>query len=97
MIGGLAAVLAIEGGICHRALTLPVLRRFAPPVAADLQSYITTKTFSPALEFLSPVKGPSLEQICVAVGTGQSSPEKGAAQYDSDVIKEAKQLGLPGW
>jgi raffinose/stachyose/melibiose transport system substrate-binding protein len=69
----------------------------APPVASDLQNYITTKTFSPALEFLSPVKGPSLEQICVAVGTGQSSPEKGAAQYDSDVIKEAKQLGLPGW
>jgi hypothetical protein len=34
MIGGLAAVLAIEGGICHRALTLPVLRRLAPPVAA---------------------------------------------------------------
>jgi hypothetical protein len=36
MIGALAAVLAIEGGICHRALTLPVLRRFAPPVAAAL-------------------------------------------------------------
>jgi hypothetical protein len=36
MIGGLAAVLAIEGGICHRALTLPVLRRFARPVAAAL-------------------------------------------------------------
>src|SRR5258706_8184477 len=36
MIGGLAAVLAIEGGICHRALTLPVLRRLAPPVAAAL-------------------------------------------------------------
>ena len=36
MIGGLAAVLAIEGGICHRALALPVLRRLAPPVAAAL-------------------------------------------------------------
>ena len=36
MIAGLAAVLAIEGGICHRALTLPVLRRLAPPVAAAL-------------------------------------------------------------
>jgi raffinose/stachyose/melibiose transport system substrate-binding protein len=69
----------------------------APPVAADLQTYITAKAFSPALEFLSPVKGPSLEQITVAVGTGQTSPEKGAAQYDADVTKEAKQLGLPGW
>jgi ABC-type Mn2+/Zn2+ transport system permease subunit len=36
MIGGLATVLAIEGGICHRALTLPVLRLLAPPVAAAL-------------------------------------------------------------
>jgi hypothetical protein len=36
MIAGLAAVLAIEGGICHRALTLPVLRRLAPPIAAAL-------------------------------------------------------------
>jgi hypothetical protein len=36
MLAGLAAVLAIEGGICHRALTLPVLRRLAPPIAAAL-------------------------------------------------------------
>jgi hypothetical protein len=36
MLAGLAAVLAIEGGICHRALALPVLRRLAPPIAAAL-------------------------------------------------------------
>jgi raffinose/stachyose/melibiose transport system substrate-binding protein len=77
-----------------KGFTLPAS---APPVAADLQNYISAKAFSPALEFLSPVKGPSLEQITVAVGTGQTSPEKGAAQYDADVTKEAKQLGLPGW
>jgi raffinose/stachyose/melibiose transport system substrate-binding protein len=77
-----------------KGYTLPAS---APPVAADLQNYINAKAFSPALEFLSPVKGPSLEQITVAVGTGQTSPEKGAAQYDADVTKEAKQLGLPGW
>jgi raffinose/stachyose/melibiose transport system substrate-binding protein len=77
-----------------KGYTLPAS---APPVAGDLQDYINAKAFSPALEFLSPVKGPSLEQITVAVGTGQTSPEKGAAQYDSDVTKEAKQLGLPGW
>lgn len=77
-----------------KGLTLPAS---APPVAADLQNYITSKAFSPALEFLSPVKGPSLEQICVAVGTGQTAPQAGAAQYDQDVVKEAKQLGLPGW
>jgi raffinose/stachyose/melibiose transport system substrate-binding protein len=69
----------------------------APAVAKDIQAYIDAKTVAPALEFLSPVKGPSLEQITVAVGTGQTPPEKGAAQYDADVTKEAKQLGLPGW
>jgi hypothetical protein len=31
-IAGLAAVLSIEGGLVHRTLTLPVLRRLAPPV-----------------------------------------------------------------
>jgi hypothetical protein len=33
MIGGLAAVLAIEGGLVHRTVTLPVLRRLTAPVA----------------------------------------------------------------
>jgi hypothetical protein len=36
MIGGLAAVLSIEGGLVQRAFALPVLRRLAPPVAAAL-------------------------------------------------------------
>ena len=69
----------------------------APPVATDIQNYITSGHSAPALEFLSPVKGPSLEQITVAVETGQTSAQDGAKQYDADVIKEAKQLNLPGW
>lgn len=52
---------------------------------------------SPALEFLSPVKGPSLEQICVEVGSGITSAKDGAALYDEDVKKQAQQLGLEGW
>jgi raffinose/stachyose/melibiose transport system substrate-binding protein len=66
-------------------------------VANDLQAYISAKATTPALEFLSPVKGPSLEQITVAVETGQTSAKDGASQYDADVTKQAKQLGLPGW
>jgi raffinose/stachyose/melibiose transport system substrate-binding protein len=69
-----------------------------PPAVADLQTYFNAdNTNSPALEFLSPVKGPSLEQITVAVGSGITSPADGAAQYDEDVKKQAQQLGLPGW
>jgi raffinose/stachyose/melibiose transport system substrate-binding protein len=66
-------------------------------VAKDLQAYIDRGAIAPALEFLSPVKGPSLEQITVAVGSGLTPPAEGAAQYDKDVEKQAKQLGLPGW
>jgi hypothetical protein len=32
MLGGLAVVLAVEGGLLHRTLTVPVLRRLALPV-----------------------------------------------------------------
>jgi raffinose/stachyose/melibiose transport system substrate-binding protein len=63
----------------------------------DVAAYIDSGKSGPALEFLSPVKGPSLEQICVATGTGQTAPDAAAAAYDKDVEKAAQQLGLPGW
>ena len=63
----------------------------------DLAAYVDSGNNGPALEFVSPVKGPSLEQITVAVGSGQMTPEEAAAAYDQDVEKQAKQLGLPGW
>jgi raffinose/stachyose/melibiose transport system substrate-binding protein len=69
----------------------------AMQAAKDVQAYIDRKASAPALEFVSPVKGPSLEQITVAVGSGLTPAPKGAAQYDKDVEKQAKQLGLPGW
>jgi raffinose/stachyose/melibiose transport system substrate-binding protein len=69
----------------------------APQAAKDLQAYVDAQATSPALEFLSPVKGPNLEQITTAVATGQTKALAAAKQYDQDVTKEAKQLGLPGW
>ncbi|MFC5824749.1 ABC transporter substrate-binding protein [Nonomuraea insulae] len=65
--------------------------------AKDLQAYVDSGATAPALEFVSPVKGPSLEQITVAVGSGLTPAAEGAAQYDKDVDKQAKQLGLAGW
>lgn len=67
------------------------------PAVKDIAAYIDAGKSTPALEFFSPVKGPNLEQICVAVGSGQMSPQQGASNYDKDVEKQAKQLGLPGW
>lgn len=69
----------------------------APLAAKDLQAYVDAKATIPALEYLSPIKGPSLEQITTAVATGQTKAQEAAEQYDKDVTKQAKQLGLPGW
>ena len=68
-----------------------------PPAVQDLQAYFDSGKTYPALEFVSPVKGPSLEQITVAVGSGINTGSEGAALYDADVKKQAQQLGLEGW
>lgn len=63
----------------------------------DMASYIEAGKVAPALEFLSPLKGPTLEQITVEVGLGMVSPEEGADKYDRDVERQAQQLGIEGW
>jgi raffinose/stachyose/melibiose transport system substrate-binding protein len=69
-----------------------------PPAVADLLPYFQEDgATAPALEFLSPIKGPALEQITVEVGSGIRSAADGAALYDEDVKKQAQQLGLSGW
>ncbi|MFS2030691.1 MULTISPECIES: ABC transporter substrate-binding protein [unclassified Curtobacterium] len=68
-----------------------------PPMIGDLQKYLDDGKASPALEFLSPIKGPNLEKICVQVGSGISSASVGAKQYDDDVVQQAQQLGIKGW
>lgn len=67
------------------------------PAVKDLAAYIDSGNSYPALEFVSPIKGPNLEQLCVAVATGQMSAEEAAANYDLDVERQAQQLGIPGW
>ena len=52
---------------------------------------------APALEYISPIKGPNLPNISVQVLTGQISGKQGAALYDQDVVAQAQQLGLKGW
>jgi len=69
----------------------------AYPAVKDMQPYFDQGKTAPALEFVSPVKGPNLEHILIEVGTGQKTAEQGAKDYDNDVIKQAQQLGLPGW
>jgi raffinose/stachyose/melibiose transport system substrate-binding protein len=68
-----------------------------PPMIKEVQAYIDGDKSAPALEFLSPIKGPNLSQITVEVGTKIKSGEQGAKLYDEDVKKQAQQLGLDGW
>lgn len=69
-----------------------------PPSVADMLPYFQTDGMTaPALEFLSPIKGPALEQITVEVGSGIRPAAEATALYDQDVEKQAKQLGLPNW
>jgi len=68
----------------------------APQATKDLAKLLKGKT-APALEFISPIKGPNLLGICVQVATGQKTAAEGAALYDEDVVKQAQQLGLKGW
>jgi raffinose/stachyose/melibiose transport system substrate-binding protein len=67
------------------------------PAVKEMLPYFEAGKIGPALEFLSPVKGPNLEQITSEVGIGNRSPKDGAELYDKDVEKQAKQLGLKGW
>jgi raffinose/stachyose/melibiose transport system substrate-binding protein len=86
---------APTGPYAVKGCTLPA---DVPQVAKDIQSYIDKPGASSlALEFLSPIKGPALEQITVEVGSGIRKAQAGAELYDQDVKKQAQQLGLPGW
>ena len=68
------------------------------PAVADMLPYFQEEGMTaPALEFLSPVKGPALEQITVEVGSGIRDADSAAELYDNDVRKQARQLGLPNW
>lgn len=67
------------------------------PAVKDMLPYFEAGNTAPALEFLSPVKGPNLEMITVEAGSGLKTPLECAQEYDKDVEKQAKQLGLEGW
>jgi raffinose/stachyose/melibiose transport system substrate-binding protein len=89
-----SAASAPTGPFAVKGCTVP---DSVPQAVKDMQGYIDSGASSLALEFLSPVKGPALEQICVEVGSGIRKADAGAKLYDEDVKKQAQQLGLQGW
>lgn len=67
------------------------------PSVLDMLPYVDSGKTTAALEFLSPIKGPNLPQIAVQTALQMKSPLENAKEYDKDVEKQAKQLGLAGW
>ena len=94
---GLAAYMSVgapDGAFAIKGVKLPA---GVFPAVKDSLAYIDANKTAPALEFLSPVKGPNLPQICVQAGLALKTPAECAAEYDREVEKQAKQLMLAGW
>jgi raffinose/stachyose/melibiose transport system substrate-binding protein len=68
-----------------------------PRIVSDMLPYFENDATAPALEFLSPVKGPNLQSITVEVGSQIRSGVDAAEMFDDDNEQVAQQLGLPGW
>jgi raffinose/stachyose/melibiose transport system substrate-binding protein len=84
----------VTGAYLVEGCTLP---DSAPRVIADMLPYYEAGDVAPALEYLSPVKGPNLPQIAVEVGSGIRDAESAAKAYQQDAAAQAQQLGLKGW
>jgi raffinose/stachyose/melibiose transport system substrate-binding protein len=63
----------------------------------EILPYFDSGKTTPALEYLTPLKGPNFPLITKQVGSGQITAKEGAALFDQDVENQAKQLGLEGW
>jgi raffinose/stachyose/melibiose transport system substrate-binding protein len=89
-----ATVGSVSGPFAINSCKLP---DDVPALVKEMEPYLEGGKSGPALEFVSPIKGPNLERITVEVGSGIRSGKEGAKLYDEDVKKQAQQLGLPGW
>jgi raffinose/stachyose/melibiose transport system substrate-binding protein len=95
---GCAAMIAVAGASGPYLIEGCELPTDVPQAVADMLPYFQTEGRSaPALEFLSPIKGPNLEHLLVEVGSGIRPAAEAAELYDQDVVKQAQQLGLPNW
>ncbi|MEU4454741.1 extracellular solute-binding protein [Nocardioides sp. NPDC023903] len=66
-------------------------------IVSDMLPFFEDDRVAPALEFLSPVKGPNLQNFTVELGSGSTDAKSAAAEYDKDNELQAQQLGLEGW
>lgn len=80
-----------NGPSCIKGYELP--ESVCNAVRVDMQAYFDEGKTCPALEYVSPIKGTTCEQLTTAVGLGQMKGAEAAAAYDEDCRKSAVQLG----
>ncbi len=80
-----------NGPSCIKGYELP--ESVCSAVRVDMQQYFDNGKVTAALEYQSPIKGTSCEQLTTAVGLGQMKGTEAAASYDEDCRKSAVQLG----
>ncbi|CAN7146135.1 ABC transporter substrate-binding protein [Microbacterium sp. LjRoot45] len=66
-------------------------------IVSDMLPFFEDGKTAPALEFLSPVKGPNLLAFTVELGSKITDAAQAAKAYDEDNALQAQQLGLEGW
>ena len=72
-----------------------------PDLVKDVQKYLDDGKSSPALEFVSPIKGPNLEQITVEVGSGIKTGRGGRrplrrGRQEAGPAAGSRRLVMPG-
>ncbi|MEI3199746.1 MAG: extracellular solute-binding protein [Lachnospiraceae bacterium] len=85
-------IMGANGPSCIKGYTLP--DTVAPAIREDMQAYFDAGKTAPALEFVTPVKGSTCEQITTSVALGQIDGKTAAQMYDDDCKKSAVQQGL---
>ncbi len=76
-----------NGPSCVKGYTLP--ESVAPAIRVDMQAYFDAGKTAPALEFITPVKGSTCEQITTSAALGQIDGATAAQMYDDDCKKSA--------
>ena len=81
-----------NGPSCLKGYKLP--DTVCPAIRVDMQKYFDQGKTTPALEYQTPIKGNSCEQITSALSLGQLNGKDAAQRYDDDCKLSANQLGF---
>lgn len=83
-----------EGPVLYKGVEMPDTVQKG---VLDMMEYYNSGKYCLAMEFITPVKAANSSYICVECMSGITNAQEAAIEYDKDIEKQAKQLGLAGW